>query len=102
MEAAGAGAAWIQIKNAIALNALGFMRVAAHHDVKAGRGGIEIQLLCIVPHVNGGGLGFDDLGFRQSVAPWRRIDVASHRENRRKFAEPRKDLLIAHVSGVQD
>src|SRR5579883_607734 len=48
MEAARAGAAWIQIKNAVALNAFGFMRVAAHHDVKAGRGGIKVELLAVV------------------------------------------------------
>lgn len=65
---AGAGTARVQIHHAGAFFARSLVRVAAHHNPKPSRGGIENQLMNVVQHVNPRRSGFHCRRYRNRDA----------------------------------
>jgi len=101
-EAAGAGAARIYIKHAIAQVRVGFVGVARDDNVEARGFGVEVEILEPVQHVDGSVGEFDDLGQRERACPGFRVHVAAYSMDRGDGLKLFEDGEIADIAGVED
>jgi hypothetical protein len=101
-KAARTGAAGIDVKDTIAFGARGPVRMAADHDVKSGRGRIQVKLVAIVEHVNLRGIGFDGSRNRQLCRPWLGIHIPAYGNDGSQSSELVYNFRPANVSRVDD
>jgi hypothetical protein len=78
------------------------VRVPAYHNTKASRRRIQIQRFDIVQHVNLHGPGFGNRSDGQRGGPFRRVHIAAHGYNRRKFPQSIEDFRVPDVSGMDN
>jgi hypothetical protein len=74
----------------------------AHHDLKPCGHGIEIQMVKVMQDVNGRRPHLSHRRRWQLFAPFPRIDVPSHRDDRRKFAQRIEYLGLPDIARVDD
>ncbi len=61
-----------------------FVRVAGDNGLKSGGDGIEVEVLDVVEHIEGGDLADPKhLRFWERLSPGSRVNVAAYRGNRR-------------------
>ena len=65
-------------------------------------GGIEIECMAVVQHIEGFAMESDDLRCGQVGARPLRIDVAAYRGDRGQVAERIQDRWVADVAGMED
>jgi hypothetical protein len=81
-ETAGAGAAGVDIEDAVAPVGFGFVGVSADDDVVSGGRRIEVEFLKIVEDVDRNVVECDDFGQREGGGPGCGVHVAAHGEDR--------------------
>lgn len=101
-EAARAGAAGIEVKDAAARLLPGDMAMARDHDLDSGCLWFQIELREIVQHEDGNAGDLDEFGFGQFAGPRRLVDIAADGGNGRDGRELIEDFGSANVSGVND
>src|SRR6185437_9092879 len=102
IEAARPAGAGIQIEDAFALIEIGDVSVAGEDSGEAAGGGIEMEGLEVVKHVDVEAFGKGDLSLRQLGALPFPVDVATDGGDGRDFAEFLKDGEFAHVAAMED
>jgi len=78
------------------------MRVPAHDDVESGHGGIEIQLVDIMEHIEENWAGFGDRSRRQGLRPGSLIDIAADGDHRGHGFKGGNDFGLADIAGMND
>ena len=101
-EAAGTGAARVDIEAAFVPTGVGFMGVAGDHDLEAGDFGIEVELAEVVEHIDQDVLDADDFGGWQGSSPGLGVHVAADGHDRRDASKSIKDGGVANVASVDD
>jgi hypothetical protein len=101
-EAARAAGAGIEIEHTPAMSDVRLVRVAVENRRKPGRGGVEVQGLHIVQHVEVVALKQEDLCFGQTAAGPGAIDVAADGGDGRDGGERLEDFRIADIAKMKD
>jgi hypothetical protein len=100
-EAAGAGAAGVDVEEAVLPVSFGLVSVPTDDDLKAG-GGIEVQVLEIVEDVDRDVEKFDDFGDREAGGPGFGVHVTANCKDGRDGFQLIKNRWLADVAGVND
>jgi hypothetical protein len=101
-EAPRSRAARVDVDDSAALAAAGLVRVAAHDRLEPGRGGIEIERVHVMEHIDGGAAGLRHRGLGQRFRPRAPIDISAHRDYGRDGAQSVQYFRPANVAGVYD
>lgn len=101
-EAARAGAAWIDVEDAVAPVRVGFVGVAGDDDLNAGGVGVEVKVFEIVQGVNGGQSEVHDRRLRKDFTPGLGIHIAADRVDRRDGLQLFENERVADIAGVDD
>jgi len=102
VETARAGAAWIEIEDAVFLFYLWLMAVAVYDHAESGGFRLQVEAAEIMQDIDGYVSGLNDFGFGQGVRPGLRVDVAADCGYGRDLCERFEDFGSANVAGMED
>ena len=102
LEAARAGAAWIEVKNPVFLFHFGLVAVAVDNRAESSGFGLQVELREIVEEVDGDAADFYEFGRGQFTGPGFDIHVAADGGDGSNAAERVEDFASANVARVED
>ena len=101
-EAAGSGAAWIEVDDAVSGLDAGLVGVAADDHCYAGCFGVDLEPLDGVDEVDHLAAEFDDFGRGEPGAVAEGVNVAADCGDGGDLAQGGEDVGVADVAGVED
>ena len=102
METLRARGTGVHVEHALSFDTDGFVRVAADHDLKTCRGGVEVEVVDIVQHVDSDAVRLRDCRGWQRIRPGVVVYVPSDCYYRGQSLQGFQDFRFAYVACMDD